>query len=276
MRRATNSGRATSLLNGRVEQTPMQSNLLSPRRLFLLMLITCGVVLVIALALKPYWTSWLHPNVAAEARRFLREKNVRPLSEDLQAILTSSAQGSLPTQVHPLLGRTAPDFTLKDDRGEATTLRRCLESGPVVLVFYYGYHCNHCVGQLFAVNDDLAKFRELDATVIATSADPVEETQTRYAEYGRFGFTVLSDPGNQVAAQYGVFKPPVGDKPEELVHGTFVIAANGQMTWCNFGDEPFTDNRTLLIEVAKASGRVPALIHSVNSHVPSMLEFNHE
>lgn len=209
MRRATNSGRATSLLNGRVEQTPMQSNLLSPRRLFLLMLITCGVVLVIALALKPYWTSWLYPNVAAEARRFLREKNVRPLSEDLQAILTSSAQGSLPTQVHPLLGRTAPDFTLKDDRGEATTLRRCLESGPVVLVFYYGYHCNHCVGQLFAVNDDLAKFRELDATVIATSADPVEETQTRYAEYGRFGFTVLSDPGNQVAAQYGVFKPPV-------------------------------------------------------------------
>lgn len=146
----------------------------------------------------------------------------------------------------------------------------------MVLVFYYGYHCNHCVGQLFAVNDDLAKFRELDATVVAVSADPVEETQARYAEYGRFEFTVLSDLGNQVAAQYGDFEPPVGNKPEELVHGTFVIASNGQITWCNFGDEPFTDNRTLLIEIARASERGPALIQSVNSHGPSTLEFNHE
>ena len=209
---------------GIVEQTPMQLNILAPRWIFLLLLIGCGITFVVALALKPRWTSWLYPNVAAEARRFLREKNIRPLSEDLQAILASSIDKSLPTQQHPLLGNLAPDFTLNDDRGDATNLQRCLENGPVVLVFYYGYHCNHCVGQLFAVNDDLAKFRELDATVISISADPIEETQARYAEYGRFGFAVLSDPGNQVAAKYGVFKPRIEKKPEELVHGTSVMS----------------------------------------------------
>lgn len=251
-------------------------DVLSPKRIFLLLLVGVGAALTIALGAKPFWQELLRKNVAAEARAFLKERNVRPLSDDLKAIISSTSPGSLPTQEHPLLGLVAPDFTLRDDRGETTTLQRCLENGPVVLVFYYGYHCNHCVGQLFAVNDDLGKFRELDATVIAISADPVAETQARYAEYGRFGFTVLSDPGNQVAAEYGVFKPPTDDKPEELVHGTFVIAANGQVTWCNWGDEPFTDNRTLLIEAARASERGPVPNHSVNSHGPSMLEFNHE
>jgi peroxiredoxin len=254
----------------------VQPKSLTPKRAFLVCLLGIGAALTISLMTKPYWTQWMHPNVAAEARRFLREKNVRPLSEDLQAILANSSHDSLPTQEHPLLGKAALDFTLRDDRGEATTLLRCLENGPVVLVFYYGYHCNHCVGQLFAVNADLTKFRELGASVIAISADPVEETQARYAEYGRFGFTVLSDPGNQVAARYGVFKPPVGNQPEELVHGTFVIAANGQIAWCNFGDEPFTDNRTLLIEVARASERASAPNQSVKSQGPAMLEFNHE
>ncbi|QDU30272.1 Putative peroxiredoxin bcp [Anatilimnocola aggregata] len=254
----------------------MQLNILAPRWFFLLLLIGCGIAFMVALALKPRWTSRLHPNVAAEARRFLREKNVRPLSEDLQAILANSADESLPTQQHPLLGNLAPDFTLNDDRGDATNLQRCLEHGPVVLVFYYGYHCNHCVGQLFAVNDDLAMFQELDATIIAISADPVEETQARYAEYGRFGFTVLSDPGKQIAAQYGVFKPPVSNNPEELVHATFVITANGQITWCNFGDKPFTDNRTLLIEVARVSGREPVPEQSVSSNGVSIQEFNDE
>src|SRR5258706_4908681 len=32
--------------------------------------------------------------------------------------------------------------------------------GPIVLVFYYGYHCNHCVGQLFALHDDMQKRSE--------------------------------------------------------------------------------------------------------------------
>ncbi|WP_254509518.1 redoxin domain-containing protein [Anatilimnocola floriformis] len=247
---------------------------LSPKRIFLVLLVSVGATLALALALKPYWTGMLQRNVAAEARAFLQEKKVRPISNDLQAILTNSSQDSLPSQEHPLLGTIAPDFNLRDDRGESTTLANCLQNGPVVLVFYYGYHCNHCVGQLFAVNDDLAKFRELDATVIAISADPITETQARYAEYGRFGFSVLSDPGNQIAARYGVFTPAAGNKPEELIHGTFVIAANGEITWCNFGDEPFTDNRSLLIEIAKTSGR--ALAHDVRFQTPLRQDRVHE
>ena len=50
----------------------------------------------------------------------------------------------------------------------------------MVLVFYYGYHCNHCVGQLFALHDDISKFRELGAEVVAVSADPPEWTRERW------------------------------------------------------------------------------------------------
>lgn len=234
---------------------PIHSSLsvFGQHRIILVVIIFAGAMQISAVLMKPYLIRWMQPNVADDARSYLKEKNVRPLSEDLQAILTDSNRTTIPTQNHPLLGNLTPEFTLSDDRGQPVTLSNSLQNGCVVLVFYYGYHCNHCVGQLFAIHDDLSKFQELNATVLSVSADPVEDTTARFEKYGRFGFTVLSDPGNQVAASYGVFTSAKDKTPEELVHGTFVIAADCRVTWCNFGDEPFTDNRTLLIEVSKAS-----------------------
>jgi peroxiredoxin len=128
------------------------------------------------------------------------------------------------------------------------------------LVFYYGYYCNHCVSQLFALNKDVAKFNELGATVLAVSADPSEQTRKRFKEYGAFGFPVLSDPSNAAARKYGAYIPST--KPGEdgdLLHGTFVIDRAGRVTWANRGDVPFTENHTLLIELYRSekTGKAP-------------------
>jgi peroxiredoxin len=211
---------------------PIQSSLsvFGQHRIILVVIIFAGAIQIPAVLMKPYLSRWMHPNVAAEEKSYLKEKNVRPLPEDLKAILTDSNRTSIPTQNHSLLGNLAPGFTLSDDHGQRIALGNNLQNGCVVVVFYYGYHCNHCVGQLFAIHDDLCKFQELNATVFAVRADPIEDTKTRLEKYGRFGFTVLSDPGNQVAASYGVFTPAKDKLPEELVHGTFLIAADG---WVN-------------------------------------------
>jgi peroxiredoxin len=145
---------------------------------------------------------------------------------------------------------------LPDLKGQEWSLALGLKEGPIVLVFYYGYHCDHCVSQLFALDKDLAKFHELGVQVVAISADPPELTRERSKKYGAFGFPVLSDRENKVARKYETYIPnPAADKEGDLVHGTFVIAQNGQVAWVNRGDGPFTENRTLLHEIARLQGR---------------------
>ncbi len=223
-----------------------------------------GAVIVFSLGLVA-WSGWhlatkasatplpAGPDVAGAARAFLKKHEVAPLSAPLENVL--SAATPVPTQPHPLLGKPAPDFLLGDHCGDRKTLRGCVDRGPVVLVFYYGYYCNHCVSQLFALHDDIAKFRELGAEVIAISADPPEWTRERFRQYGPFAFPVLSDPGNKVAQAYGVFRPAGEQGAEDLKHATFVIGPDGVVQWAQLGYEPFTDNAALLAELARLTGR---------------------
>ncbi len=197
------------------------------------------------------------PNVASAARDYLRNREVKPLSGSLERLLSDTASSRIRTQPHPLLGQHAPDFELADHGQRVWRLKERLSQGLVVLVFYYGYHCNHCVGQLFALHDDVQKFRELGSELVAVSADPPELTRERFRQYGEFAFPVLSDPGNKVAQAYGVYQPASGKQPEELRHGTFVIGRDGCVHWAQSSSEPFTGNLTLLYELARLEGRLP-------------------
>lgn len=190
-------------------------------------------------------------NVAAEAQAWLRAQKSAPLSAPLQQLLAEAQRHPIAAMPHPLLNKTAPDFTLTDHRGTAWHVRELLAKGQVVLVFYYGYHCDHCVSQLFGLNEDLDRFQEIGAQVIAVSGDPPALTTERFRQYGDFRFPVLSDPGNKIAAMYGVYQPAAGSQPEELRHGTFVLAPNGTVTWTNHGEDPFIDNKALLWELHK-------------------------
>ncbi|HXG11250.1 MAG TPA: redoxin domain-containing protein [Gemmataceae bacterium] len=196
-------------------------------------------------------------NLAADAVEYVRRYKERPLSEPLTHLLNDTAHPRVPTQPHALLGQEPIDFTLLDDQGAPVCLEELRRDGPVVLVFYYGYRCSHCVSQLFALNEDLALFRELGAQVVAVSADAPEFTAERFREYGRFDFPVLSDPGNQVARSYGVYRPASDDGPEELLHATFLIGTDGCVFWVNCGPTPFLDNKTLLQEIAQHEGVLP-------------------
>lgn len=193
-------------------------------------------------------------HLANDAKAYLRTEKPRPLLNPLYEILEDKDFQPQESQPHPLLGQQAPDFELPDDQGVKTSLRGTLKDAPVVIVFYYGYHCNHCVGQLFGLNEDIRRFTELGTQVVAISADPVELTAKRFKEYGRFDFPVLSDPDNSVATAYGVFQPEADGKPEQKLHGTFVIDSDGTVLWCNTGNKPFLDNKTLLTVIAKAHG----------------------
>jgi peroxiredoxin len=221
---------------------------------FLLFLLAAGLALV----------AWLPPPAGLAGTQ---QEGVRAARDDPPRDLVASPARSLqeilahpdliPTHHHPLLGRQAPDIELADPQGKVWNLGELLADRPMVLIFYYGYHCVGCVRQLFEVNKDLPFFREVGARVVAISADAPELTRRRFQQHGQFGFPVLSDPGNKVAKAYQVFKEPqYGKTTDFLRHGTFLIDRDRTVQWANVGDAPFRRNSALLSQLARMVGRI--------------------
>ena len=175
------------------------------------------------------------------------------------------------TQRHPLVGQLAPEFTLDDELGRPFSLRNQITRGPVVLVFYLGYYCNACVHDLFELNADLERLHSLGAEVIAVSGDEPSATRQKFAEFGAFGFHVLSDPAHRVARVYGVYRAAQGSEPEKLLHGTFVIGRDGRVDWACSGDAPFRDNMALAYEIARLENKLPQLEKSARSQAVELL-----
>ena len=193
-------------------------------------------------------------HVKNDARAYLQKVGMKDLSEGLVSILADRTLTPEPTMQHPLLNQAAPEFTLLNVEGKPESLSTIRGSGPAIVVFYYGYGCSHCVAQLFGLNDDLKHFAELGVPIVAISTDLPEHTAEKYLEYGKFDFPVLSDPNNTVAQLYGTFTLATKEKGEIQLHGTFLISPEGQVLWANTGNQPFLDNKSLLLRMAEITG----------------------
>ena len=197
-------------------------------------------------------------NVRKDAEAYLHVVQKQNLTQGLSEILSDSAFRPAASQEHPLLNQTAPEFALPDDAGKTQSLTTLGKDRPVLVVFYLGYGCSHCVAQLIALEKDLHYFRELDADVVAISSDQPSHTAERFQEYGRFHFPVLADVSKTVAQAWNVYQPESGDQPEFNKHGTFIVDRTGRVVWAGMGAEPFIDNKSLLHIIARAQGLLPS------------------
>lgn len=185
-------------------------------------------------------------NVANDAKTYVEAARATRLTESNQRYTDNPSQRWIVSQSHPLLGKASPEIQLLDHRRNVVSLTELRKSGPVVVVFYYGYGCSHCVAQLFALQKDRQMFRELGAEIVAISSDTPEFTKERFAEYGEFDFPVVSDPGNLVAEQWGVFIRQTEIQDEDRMHGTFLVSKSGTVIFANRGYRPFLQNEALL------------------------------
>lgn len=197
-------------------------------------------------------------NVRKDAEAYLQVAQQQHLTEGLAQILSETTFTPAKSQDHPLLNQTAPDFALPDDSGKSQVLSELAKDRPLVVVFYLGYGCSHCVAQLIAIDKDLHYFRELDADVVAISADESTHTAEKYQEYGRFHFPVLADVDNAVGQAWGVYQPQTEGQDEFAKHGTFIVDRNGKVIFAEIGTEPFLDNKSLLHIVARSQGLTPS------------------
>lgn len=101
------------------------------------------------------------------------------------------------------VGSIAPDFALKDSNGNALRAADLLKSGPLVVKFFRGRWCPYCMTELEAWRDLYGRLRERGALMVAISPQTARQSDFMIVQHG-LPFPVLSDPGCQVAAQFGL------------------------------------------------------------------------
>ncbi|MCF6524738.1 peroxiredoxin [Streptomyces sp. JJ36] len=125
-------------------------------------------------------------------------------------------------------GTKAPDFTLKNQHGEAISLADYKGRKNVVLLFYPFAFTGVCTGELCALRDELPTFVNDDVQLLAVSNDAPFSLRV-FAEQENLDYPLLSDfwPHGETSRAYGVFDEEKGC----AVRGTFIIDKEGVIRW---------------------------------------------
>lgn len=104
------------------------------------------------------------------------------------------------------IGARAPEFTLPDADGQATSLSNLLRDGPLILYFYPADFTPGCTREACQIRDLHA---ELDAAglKVAGVSPQSPESHRAFREKYKLPFTLLSDVDRFVTKMYGVQGP---------------------------------------------------------------------
>lgn len=100
-------------------------------------------------------------------------------------------------------GDPAPSFVLNDPEGRPVSSAELLALGPLVVSFYRGVWCPYCNMELQALQETLPAFHELGANLVAISPQNAVNSRKSIRTNG-LEFPILSDPGNETAAAFGL------------------------------------------------------------------------
>lgn len=140
----------------------------------------------------------------------------------------------------------APKLRAVDSKGKEVSLDE-YKGRNVLLVFYLGEECLHCMEQLDKVSKRRADFAAADTEVLAvSSATPAANAAS--LKLKEMPVRVVSDDKNHDNARR--FKSY--DDFEDLeLHSTILIDKKGRVHWAKFGGEPFDDVDFLLGELKR-------------------------
>ncbi len=96
----------------------------------------------------------------------------------------------------------APDFTMKDERGEEWRLSE-KRGQVVVMLFYPGDETPVCTKQMCSVRDRWNDYLATGAEIVGVSTDTIE-SHRKFSENHELPFRLLADPDGKVTSLYGV------------------------------------------------------------------------
>jgi peroxiredoxin len=151
-----------------------------------------------------------------------------------------------PFRWHPY---AAPGWRLEDDTGAMRSLAD-FKGKPVLVVFYLGSKCSHCIEQLNTFAPLHGEFADAGISIVAVGTEPPDElhkTFAKSADDAGFPFPILSDARLAAFKAYRAFD----DFENTPLHGTFLIDGSGQVRWQDISYQPFTQAKWLLAEAKR-------------------------
>jgi len=142
----------------------------------------------------------------------------------------------------------APELDVVDADGAPVHLSD-FRGRNVLLVFFLGEECAHCVEQLRKLHEKAASGGFGDTVLLGVSSAPPEKNKES-AKIGKFSFRLLSDAADHATAR----RFASYDDFEELeLHSTIVIDAKGRVRWKRTGGDPFMDVEFLAKQLESAN-----------------------
>jgi peroxiredoxin/tetratricopeptide (TPR) repeat protein len=139
-----------------------------------------------------------------------------------------------------------------DTSGKSWTIADLKLRGKNVLVFFFlGGKCPHCMQQLQLFGQDFAALHALNVETIAVSTDDAEATRRlkNNPDGVKFPMTMLADPRLEHFKRYGAFD----EFEDQPLHGCFLIDADGDVRYQRISADPFLEVEFIKTEAARVS-----------------------
>ncbi len=132
-------------------------------------------------------------------------------------------------------GDPAPDFTLKNDKGQDVSLSD-LKGQKVIVYFYPAAMTPGCTTQACDFSDSIDALHAAGVEVLGISPDSTDTLAT-FRERDGLTITLLSDPDRKVHEQYGTYgeKQLYGKTVTGVIRSTFLIDEKGNVLTASYG-----------------------------------------
>ena len=147
------------------------------------------------------------------------------------AALVTAAALTAPALAALSIGTKAPEFTLQATQGGnvfSFSLADALKKGPVVLYFYPAAFTPGCTIEAHEFADAIDQYKQLGATVIGVSHDPLDKLQKFSVSECRSKFAVAADIDATVMKSYDAILP---QRPQYANRTSYVIAPDGTIVY---------------------------------------------
>jgi peroxiredoxin len=135
------------------------------------------------------------------------------------------------------VGQKAPEFGLYNTEKNKVNLSD-LKGKKVLLLFFPQSFTGVCTSELCSVRDDIAKYENADAQVLAVSVDSVF-TLNKFKQEQNLNFNLLSDFNKETATAYGaIYDNWILDMKGVAKRSAFVIDREGVIRYAEVLENP--------------------------------------
>ena len=126
-------------------------------------------------------------------------------------------------------GKAAPDFTLKNQNDEETSLSQ-FKGNIVVVYFYPKDNTPGWTKEAIGFRELHETFEAAGAVILGISPDSTA-SHIKFIEKQKLNFTLLSDPEKEVMSEYGAFgeKMMYGKKTVGVIRSTVLVDIEGKV-----------------------------------------------